>query len=609
MKIDRIRISNYKSYQDTGDIELSPGMNVIVGANNAGKTAFLQAVQLQFGWAQHRSLADNPNVDFVAPKSSAIFFTLSITGQEFRACADQLGKIQLQLPTYPGLAAWDNHPRNAYGYSDPTILDRIWAWFISQDRISFHLARVAHIEGPTILQADASPSHGMYTSSSDNPQILQRATRGYGETSLSLLYRSPEVDIGVQIANFLLPQIYRFSAERFSLGESAYGDRSVLESNAHNLAEVLNRLQSNASLFQSYVDLVKFVLPQVSWISVEPFQNQNWIKVWSVPKETMRSDLAIPLSESGTGVGQVLAILYVAMTSNQPRVILIDEPQSFLHPGASRRLIEVLKRFSHHQYIISTHSPSIVAAANAGSILIARSIDGRTHIESTSLDDQAAVGRFFQEIGVRLADVFGMDSVLWVEGATEEVAFPKLLRHLGLMTGTAVIGIRNTGDLEGRDARKIFEIYRRLSGKATILPPALAFVLDAEARNEQQKTELMNMAEGLLHFLPRRTFENYLLHAGAIWNVISKIDGFSEAAVIPLEKVEELLRGKSLEKKYWNPFPVGKGISMLEDIDGARLLADMFSELSDKRCSYRKTEHSVAIFEWILQNDANFFQN
>jgi predicted ATPase len=45
----------------------------------------------------------------------------------------------------------------------------------------------------------------------------------------------------------------------------------------------------------------------------------------------------------------VLAILYVVMTSNHPQTIIIDEPQSFLHPGAVKKLIEVLKQYPQHQ--------------------------------------------------------------------------------------------------------------------------------------------------------------------------------------------------------------------------------------------------------------------
>ncbi len=43
-------------------------------------------------------------------------------------------------------------------------------------------------------------------------------------------------------------------------------------------------------------------------------------------------------------------MLYVVLTSRESRVIIIDEPQSFLHPGAVRKLFDVLKDFPQHQY-------------------------------------------------------------------------------------------------------------------------------------------------------------------------------------------------------------------------------------------------------------------
>ena len=63
-----------------------------------------------------------------------------------------------------------------------------------------------------------------------------------------------------------------------------------------------------------------------------------------------REDLTVPLSEAGTGVGQVLSILTVVLEADHPTLILLDEPQSFLHPGAIRKLIEILKRYPRHQY-------------------------------------------------------------------------------------------------------------------------------------------------------------------------------------------------------------------------------------------------------------------
>lgn len=43
MRIERFRIQNCKSFIDSGEVELSGGFNVLVGANNVGKTALLEA--------------------------------------------------------------------------------------------------------------------------------------------------------------------------------------------------------------------------------------------------------------------------------------------------------------------------------------------------------------------------------------------------------------------------------------------------------------------------------------------------------------------------------------------------------------------------------------
>ncbi|MBK7873768.1 MAG: AAA family ATPase [Saprospiraceae bacterium] len=42
MWITKVKINNYKSYLDTPEVELSKGINIIVGQNNAGKTALLE---------------------------------------------------------------------------------------------------------------------------------------------------------------------------------------------------------------------------------------------------------------------------------------------------------------------------------------------------------------------------------------------------------------------------------------------------------------------------------------------------------------------------------------------------------------------------------------
>jgi DNA repair exonuclease SbcCD ATPase subunit len=44
VKITSVRIKNYKSHHDSGEVSFGDHYTVIVGQNGAGKTAFLEAI-------------------------------------------------------------------------------------------------------------------------------------------------------------------------------------------------------------------------------------------------------------------------------------------------------------------------------------------------------------------------------------------------------------------------------------------------------------------------------------------------------------------------------------------------------------------------------------
>src|SRR5205807_561938 len=94
---------------------------------------------------------------------------------------------------------------------------------------------------------------------------------------------------------------------------------------------------------------------------------------------TGRDDLAIPLAECGTGIGQVLSILYVVLKS-EGNIIIIDEPNSFLHPRAAKALVSILREDRRNQYIISTHSPEVIVAAEPDRLFVLRFASEKTEV-------------------------------------------------------------------------------------------------------------------------------------------------------------------------------------------------------------------------------------
>ena len=308
----------------------------------------------------------------------------------------------------------------------------------------------------------------------------------------------------------------------------------------------------------------------------------------------------MPLDETGTGIGQVLAILYVVFTSNAPSAIIIDEPQSFLHPSSAVKLIQVLRRYSQHQFILATHSPSIIAAAGPSNI-VALKYDEETHVETFDLTKAASFQSFLAETGLAMQDTFGADNILWVEGPTEARAFPGIIERLCKtpLMGTRVLPVSATGDLEGKDAVRVFSMYRTLTQGNPLLPPALAFILDRETRNQQQINELVRQSNDKAMFLPRRMFENYLLRPVAIAAVMNSLPGFSPEPITEAV-IQDNLNRMATDVGFFAPLNVQ--VQWERTIRADKVLEFLFGNLSEHRVEYLKTRDSVALAKWLLEN-------
>jgi predicted ATPase len=138
-----------------------------------------------------------------------------------------------------------------------------------------------------------------------------------------------------------------FNAERYNVGRCALVDTDILHPNCQNLPAVLFKLNKNKIAFEKFNDFVSQIFPSIKSVTVSQSGQDLEIFVYTV--ETMRPDLAVSLSESGTGIAQVLSIVYVLMTQRRS-VIAIDEPNSFLHPGAVKKLSEIMQVYNLYSF-------------------------------------------------------------------------------------------------------------------------------------------------------------------------------------------------------------------------------------------------------------------
>jgi len=589
MHISKFNIQNYKSFFSTSDVELHKGINIITGQNNAGKTALLQAISLVFASHPHKSTKTLRTVQTIISPQSIVNIELTLSKEE--------------LKNY-----FLNYPQSVDIYMDP-LIETINGSDLNNDDFF-----ETYFNNENTLACCFQNGQVLFSSfkliSCVEDNMSNRFSFDRIQKKIQFISQNPrQPDFSIYILHMLLPQFYCFKAERLNIGHSLFGINNKLNSDASNLPETLNILQGDKVRFERYNSYVRKIFPQIFQISVRPNPNQsNFVEivVWNEDSILERSDLVVPLSECGTGLGQVLAILYVILTSDISKVIIIDEPNSFLHPGAARKLIEILKEYPQHQFVISTHSPSTIAASNPQTIHIVKTKDAQSTIESINVTETKNQQFYLAEIGAKLSDVFGADNILWVEGKTEEICFPKIIERtngLSLM-GTVILSVINTGDFQKKNSKLIFNTYEKLSKGKGLLPPAIGFFFDSEKLTKTEKDDLARQSNNKVVFTERKMFENYLLNDNAIFKVLSDVTEIKELE-ITLENVSQLIEEIKWDKKFINQTYVTKGKHLddwLINVDGAKFLDSLFSSISQNKVTFDKIKHLVSLCEWIIDN-------
>jgi len=84
-------------------------------------------------------------------------------------------------------------------------------------------------------------------------------------------------------------------------------------------------------------------------------------------EDSIRDDINFSLKELSTGERTLLSkMLYLHLKEPKDKVILIDEPETSLHPSWQNKILEFYENFAkinNNQIIIATHSPNIIGSS------------------------------------------------------------------------------------------------------------------------------------------------------------------------------------------------------------------------------------------------------
>jgi len=186
----------------------------------------------------------------------------------------------------------------------------------------------------------------------------------------------------------------------------AYDGSNIIEFVEYLLAQHPDRLENIDSKFEDIFGCgiklrkpSKGSYPEETKLIVKLGDEENWF----------------PLEKLSDGMFRVLRILMQLESSKTGDMLVIDEPELHLHPGANRYLREVLyNRKDGIQIVCSTHSPIYIDPKYIDSCILHRNQELPETIDSRHIDTA------LNELGSSGLDALLYDIVVWHEGPSDE---------------------------------------------------------------------------------------------------------------------------------------------------------------------------------------------
>lgn len=584
MQLRGVEFFNFACFEQQF-VGIRQGLNLLVGKNNAGKTALLKGLA---------ALSAIPLQDWPRVSSETSTFI-----RELKAYARQ----EIPEPNYHVEILVDCEPDDTVplqgsredwkalvGQTPVMLAYRFW--FLpqrSEDQVLFEYAEL-RIKGRPNLKILTSNKDGVFIRTYQFPAPGTAAAQEVSGNKIS--QSGKNVSAPDNESHWVpLPKTHYFDAlAPFSMARYVSPHRVVtplvdiqtaetLPENANNLSVFLQTLHGrNRRAFRQVEDLATSIFPEFS--SVNPFTEQNRVTLTLTRRDLERD---IPLTHCGTGVEQVLAIATFTVTAAPGAVLLIDEPHSFLHPAAERQLINFLRQDGIHRFVISTHSAIFINSMEADHIMNVEA-PGKPYEQAQELP---AISHVLLELGYRNSDVLFFDFLIFVEGRSDKAILPTLLAAAGIES--AVVNRAGFPAMDGvpgdvRSLQLAVHRYEKLISALSRAKQPRIYLFDGD-RSPEDTNQLSAMRDASgkqavpVKFLPRTEIENYLLVASAIKPALEEE---AKLAGVDIQITEDVVRAKIndlLQAEDANLFPRGKGNDPSKTVRGSVLLQRLYTSV------------------------------
>lgn len=247
-------------------------------------------------------------------------------------------------------------------------------------------------------------------------------------------------------------------------------------------------------------------------------------------------DEGVDILNCGTGLQSmvIMALLqtYADLQKQEDSILLIEEPEVYLHPDLQRKMFSVLRKIAKRtQVIYTTHSPIMISDLRGNSVRLIKRQLGESII--SEIDIQGVI----QELGIRYEDVLNPKVVIFVEGPTDilfykrimELKYPAIAQNLNMH-----IKFIDTGGFDSIHAYALMHILLSLNVETNFYILADSDGKDKESRKTEILKKMLDKVKDstsidkeklkkvpkLIRTLSKYAIESYLLD----YPIVAKLD-------------------------------------------------------------------------------------
>jgi putative ATP-dependent endonuclease of OLD family len=523
--ISRVRIEGFRCFRDIS-IEFAPGLNVLIGENNAGKTTVLRALALVFGGRDGLTVDDfhRPSACLEIEPRIRITVTLSSTKDE--------------PPEHKALVvSWLTR------IESPWEATLTYAFFLPQKDAESFRDELKRLRPAEKNSEDKGMSEGTLGDTSDNAhedtsqntyvaeywRLVERYLPRYVARTWG---GNPDAEIRAEaewldkISLQSLDAIRDVQARLFMGRNPMLRDilDTVLDKKAKDDEERQNARKEFDRLSRQVIDNIE---RRIDLDDVLRVAKQTGADVGGIPAlegSLTESDLlaalrlmihdtstgiALPATLNGLGynnlvyISLVLANLQIKSSdvvgenAKVFNVLCIEEPEAHLHPALQHRFLKFLlseleTKAQNHQLFVTTHSTHITSAVDLNSIIsincansknITVAYPGRVFDENADDDVKSRdyVERF---LDATKSTMLFCKGIVFVEGIAEQILLPCLAEYVGHSFEVSHVSVVSVNGTAFKHFLRLFGSPPGLVAKHT-MPTRVACVFDLDPAHRE----------------------------------------------------------------------------------------------------------------------------